>query len=155
MMYYYTLFMYLKYKKLFFMLIFLILFNLFIRPTRGNSFLDIILTTHPEQYGEVTTGPPLLCSDHDTVLCQVHSPSVHQHNTVRLERNFLFADYSTIAHELSLFHWYTIFNGFSTVNDYWLQFSEIGNELVDLHVPLRRVRVRKLVLLKRWAWRRW
>ena len=41
------------------------------KPTRGNNHLDIILTTHSERYNRVHTVPPLVNSDHDTVLCHL------------------------------------------------------------------------------------
>ena len=88
-------------------------------PTRGQSELDIILTTHPERFNRVTIEPPLLNSDHDVVICHMQRASrCALPGALRLERSFLHADYSAIAHHLSLCHWHTIFSGCVTVNDY-------------------------------------
>lgn len=70
------------------------------QPTRGHNFLDVILTTHPERYYDINTSPPLLNSDHDIVTCCVRSERIYSREA-RLERNFLYADYSAIAQGVS------------------------------------------------------
>ena len=40
-------------------------------PTQKQNHLDIILTMHPERYGELYVKLPLLNSDHDTVICHI------------------------------------------------------------------------------------
>ena len=41
------------------------------KPTREASTLELIFTTHPEQFGEVHVEPPIVSSDHDTVICDI------------------------------------------------------------------------------------
>ena len=44
-------------------------------PMHRPNELDIILTTHDEQFGDIIIDPPLLNSDHDIVVCQFYYPS--------------------------------------------------------------------------------
>ena len=80
------------------------------KPTRGNNHLDIILTTHPERYNRFQTVPPLINSDHDTVLCHLQQMIEHKPSTpVRLVRCYNDADYSAIDESLSKCQWRHIF----------------------------------------------
>ena len=36
---------------------------------KGDNYLDLILTTNPEKFSEVTGHPPVLTSDHNLVSC--------------------------------------------------------------------------------------
>ncbi len=138
-------------------------------PTRGSNYLDLILTTHPERYGDTSAEPPLVNSDHDTVICRVLSTAKCS-SSVRSDRCFLLADYGSIAHHLSLHHWPITFSKCVTIDDYWLTLRAVLDELVDKFVPVQtkhretgarchRPRlpkpVRRLVLQKRKAWRCW
>ena len=142
------------------------------RPTRGHNQLDIVLTTHHERFSDVRLVPPLVSSDHDAVICNVHQTAKGS-QPVRLERCFLYANYAAIAHELSKCDWQIIFSNCVSVNDYWLAFYQVLLELVEVFVPIRAKRqgnggfcgnggrtrlpkaIRKLLLIKRRAWRRW
>ena len=44
------------------------------KPTRKQNHLDIILTMHPERYGEVYVKLPLLNNGHDTFICHMKQP---------------------------------------------------------------------------------
>jgi hypothetical protein len=43
-------------------------------PTRGDNYLDIILTTTPSGYSHCYTQPPVASSDHLLVVCQLSNP---------------------------------------------------------------------------------
>ena len=71
-------------------------------PTRGDSELKIILTTYPERYGHISIQSPLICSDHDIVICQVQKPMATLCDDMkRSEICFLNANYGAMAHHLS------------------------------------------------------
>ena len=142
------------------------------KPTRKQNHLDIILTTHPERYGKVYVKPPLLNSDHDTVICHIKQPA-QRNRVTRHERNFVTADCNTIAQHLSKCQWHNIFADCRSVNDYWLALYKVLCELIEMFAPTQTKRqggcasanvsrhtslprvIRKLLLLKRRAWRRW
>lgn len=135
------------------------------KPTRGNNYLDLVLTTHPERFGDVNVVSPLVKSDHDAVICQMSSMANIGH--VRLVRSFYSADYGAMANYLSLCKWQEILKGCISVNDYWAALYSVLSELVDKFVPTTVKResgayhqrlprpVRKMLLSKRKAWRRW
>ena len=134
--------------------------------TRCRRQLDIILTTCSELFGTVSVQPPLISSDHDAMVYLLSDMPVRTVET-KFVRSFVLADYNSIALSLSLMNWPDVFRGCLTVNDYWITFYRILCKLVDQFVPLRIMRrgnrlghrllkpVRKLLLLKRRAWRRW
>lgn len=135
------------------------------RPTRGQNMLDLILTTHPERYGDITIEPPLVNSDHDTIICHMvhlHSPSKA---VLASTRSFDQADFNAIKLHLSRCHWPTLFAGCTTVNDYWSVFFSIMRGLIDAFVPLRHQgqgrksvlpkEIRQAIHAKRRARKRW
>ena len=136
------------------------------QPTRGYRQLDIILTTCPELFGTVSVQPLLISSDHDAVVCLLRSRPKRTVET-KFVRSFVQANYNSIALSLSLMNWPDVFRGFLTANDYWIIFYRILCKLADQFVSLRFMRrgnrlghclpkpVRKLLLSKRRAWRRW
>ena len=44
-------------------------------PTRGSSWLDLILTTYPDMYSKISVHPPLFSSDHDAAVGRLCSAS--------------------------------------------------------------------------------
>lgn len=139
-------------------------------PTRGGNYLDLILTTQPERYSRVYTEPPLVNSDHDTVISHMRSHIRCTPSSTRSVRSFSQANYGAIAQRLSVCHWPTLFKNCNTVDDYWLVLRDMLYELIGVFVPFQAKRsmlstcshrprlprpVRRLILLKRRAWRRW
>ena len=109
------------------------------KTTRKQNHLDIILTTHPERYGEVYVKPPLLNSDHDTAIC--HMKQLTQRNcAIRHERNFIMADYNAIAQHWSKCQWHSIFAASRLVNDYWLGFYKVLCKLIEIFVSIQTKR---------------
>ena len=138
------------------------------KPTRKQNHRDNILTTHPERYGEVYVKPPLLNSDHGTVICHINQPAQHK-RAARHERNFVTADYKATTQHLSKCQWHNIFADCRSVNDYWLVLYKVLCVLKEMFVPMQTKRqggcglvnisrhpslpraIRKLLLLKRCA----
>ena len=100
------------------------------------NHLDIILTTHPERYGEAYVKPPLLNSDHDIIICHIKQPA-QRNRTARHERNFVTADYYAIAQHLSKCQWHNIFADCRSVNDYWLALYKVLCKLTEMFVPMQ------------------
>ena len=142
------------------------------KPTQKQNYLDIILTKHPERYGELYVKPPLLNSNHDSVICHIKQPA-QRNRATRHEKNFFMVDYNAIAQYLSKCQWHNIFANCHSVDDYWLALYKLLRELIEMFVTVQTKRqggcglanvnrhlslpraIRKLLLLKRRAWRRW
>jgi hypothetical protein len=135
--------------------------------TRGGNVLDIILTTCPEQFSVPSIQPPLVNSDHNTVIVFVQMEHVLRVARPRLVRCFPKADYQSMAQYLTTCQWSEIFHSCRTVNDYWCALHAVLSGLIEMYVPLVNVTdncqcrpklpkaLRKLISLKRKARRRW
>ena len=116
--------------------------------------------------------PPLVNSDHDTVLCHLQQMTEHRPSTpVRLVRCYNDADYSATAQSLSKCQWRHIYARCISIDGYWTALNKLLNELAEKFVPMRAVRqddgrasaigkcprlpktVRRFLLLKRRVWR--
>jgi hypothetical protein len=135
-------------------------------PTRGSNLLDLIITTVPEYFADITTQSPLVNSDHDVILCRMLR-GISPQFSVTVERCFQQADFTSMAACLSAIKWCNIYQSCRSVNDYWSAFYNVLWKLIEAHVPTRKVRrggqsrsrlpksVRQLMLAKRKAWRQW
>ena len=79
------------------------LFQIVPGPTRGESELDITLSTQPERQGHISIQPPLICNDHDIVIFQVQKPMATLCDGLkRSEKCFLDANYGAMPFHLLL-----------------------------------------------------
>ena len=139
-------------------------------PTRGTSFLDIILTTSPEAYKHCSTQPPVSRSDHSLVICKLAAPrrysqesAEHRSNVHKMAApNFTLANYDEIARKLSSIDWSALLSRSLYVNDMWNAFSDAILTVIKDNVPLKlsrsmyaKQRHRALFLRKKRRWRKW
>jgi hypothetical protein len=136
-------------------------------PSRNEKFLDLILTTQADNYHSVSMFPPVLSSDHYTILASWRNTCPHAKPTLP-RRNFIRADYQAMTSALLGVHWHVIFNDCESVNDYWNALYCVLTKIIDDYVPVsyhsgRRPadtlhvapEVRAAIIRKRKAWRRW
>ena len=104
------------------------------QPTRGDNYLDLILTTEVSSFSSVTTKPPVSTSDH----CLVHGfwKFVMPPHIRNIRRNFYKANYDIMTNVLATTNWRSIFAECRTVNDYWLSLYNVLMQLIQRHVPL-------------------
>ena len=103
-------------------------------PTKGNSYLDLILTTSPHQFSPVRVCRPAFTSKHSLVSCFWHL-SYCKSSAGEFKRNFTQANYDNIATELSAIDWPYIFARCQSVKDYWDMLYSVLNRLIQVHVP--------------------
>ena len=133
------------------------------QPTRGDNYLDLILTTEVSSFSSVTIQPPVSTNDH----CLVHGfwKFVMPPHIRNIRRNFYKANYDIMANVLATTIWRSIFAECRTDNDYWLSLYNVLMQLIQHHVPLvfdsnRSSKklpksLRLEVLKKRKAWKKW
>ena len=116
--------------------------QLIMQPTRGNNFLDLVLTNSPELFASVTLHPPLGRSDHNMVKCV---KTIHP-KIVKLipKHNFSRTDYTAFSNALANIDWHAFFAGCITIDEYWNKFhfmlSELISELVLKYRPKKTLK---------------
>jgi hypothetical protein len=98
------------------------------KPNRDMNILDIILTTNSEHFTTISIEPPLVCSDHYTVLASFAHARRNTSPAREPARCFSKANYAAIAQYLSTCHWDALFRNCRTVNDYWSVLHLIINQ---------------------------
>ena len=137
-------------------------------PTRGDNFLDLILTTNPEKFSDIENCPPILTSDHNCISCVCHTHMIETINKVTLvEHNFHKCDYAEISSLLASLDWRMQFVDCRSVNEYWNKLYSVLWKIIETHVPVSSTNVvgfrknaisrnvRGAILRKRKAWRKW
>lgn len=139
-------------------------------PTRGDNVLDLVLTTSPEWF-QIPLGvgvqPPLVNSDHNTVVIHMQDHLKVPMSSSKSVRCFYKADYQSMASYLSKCNWSFVFGSCSSVNDYWCALYALLCGLINEFVPIvpRKNRqecrhnlpraLRQLIHRKRKAWKNW
>ncbi len=104
-------------------------------PTRGQNYLDLVLTTNPNAFLTVITKPPIGNSDHDVVKCVLCEQSKSLQDQITY--NFSCVDYAKFSYALSCIDWSAFFAGCNTIDQYWLKFRDLMTDLIDKFVPKR------------------
>jgi hypothetical protein len=133
-------------------------------PTRGNNYLDLIMTTCVNQFNNVTVYSSVHNSDHCLVSCE-WLENFKPTQAFLWKRNFLKADYQTISAALLSLDCYIIFARYKTVNDFWSALYGILTQVINAFVPLSRRYYCKrnhlpsyidvTILRKKKTWRHW
>ena len=124
-------------------------------PTRGNNLLDVILSDNSSQFRNIHSLPPISNSDHVTIVCDMSididtadSLAADPH-TIDLPDNESYkfstykyegADWLNISAALSTVDWRNIFDVCTTVDDCWLCFCEILQDVFNFYIPKKPVR---------------
>ena len=103
-------------------------------PTRGENYLDLILTTNPEKFSEVMVHVPVLTSDHNLVSCTLITETA-ANKPAEEKPNFFRADYTIIHQMLSAVNWRAIFMNYRSVNDYWSAQFKLMWDVISINVP--------------------
>lgn len=112
------------------------------QPTRITStsanILDLVLTTCPDLVSSILYLPGL--SDHCLLHIDLNIPLQATSNTIKTIRDYSKANFNAINCELALFL-DTFLSGFfrRSVNENWNIFKLKVNELLESHIPLKRI----------------
>ncbi|EYC26747.1 hypothetical protein Y032_0010g946 [Ancylostoma ceylanicum] len=115
-------------------------------PTRGNAYLDLLFCNDTFLIRNVQIGAPIGGSDHSTVIFDLNLlvlPEIFEY-----KRDFKNADYSAILEHLANIDWLGSFNMTNTVNEMYETFLAILHHVIELFVPIRKVKLAQLSLPK-------
>ena len=103
-------------------------------PTRGNNILDLVLFSDKYIVKSIRAETPFSTSDHDSIVCEIVKPFVNIGDSIS-KPCFKKADYVLINAFLSTLDWEDIFSDCESVNDYWLAFKGILDNVISNFVP--------------------
>lgn len=109
------------------------------KPTRDDNILDLVLVSSPDLVQSTIYMPGL--SDHRIMNILITLPVLVKSPMSKVIRDFNKADYAGINAKLTIF--FDVFlSSFSSrsVEDNWLLFKQKVTDLINLHVPLLRIR---------------
>ncbi|GMS88844.1 hypothetical protein PENTCL1PPCAC_11019, partial [Pristionchus entomophagus] len=106
-------------------------------PTRGNAFLDLLLTDSDRIVGNLEQLPNYGNSDHSAFKFQLLMRTEPQ--KARYVKNFRKADYAAINSLLSSIDWLLFFNVNETVNEMYEKFILLLEDIIEKSVPLMRI----------------
>lgn len=108
-------------------------------PTRGANILDLVLVSNPDTVKSVSSVEGL--SDHNLVLFNLSIPRPVRQRSIKHIRDYNKANFTKINSELSEFlDYFRRSASLRSVDDNWLLFKNKLTSLVELHVPLVRIR---------------
>ena len=136
-------------------------------PTRGESILDIVLSTNDNQINNVDIGPEFSTSDHKSVFFTIEcNPGVHN-NSYEKVPDFRRADFDKLRTILENTDWSEIY-GTQDVEQAWNMFIDILGNAITEYVPMRdrrpennskpkwwNIDIRNILLAKKRAYRRY
>ena len=136
-------------------------------PTRGESILDIVLSTNDNQINNVDIGPEFSTSDHKSVFFTIEcNPEVHN-NSYEKVPDFRRADFDKLRTILENTDWSEIY-GTQNVEQAWNMFIDILGNAITECVPMRdrrpannskpkwwNIDIRNILLAKKRAYRRY
>jgi hypothetical protein len=118
-------------------------------PTRGSSWLDLILTTFPSFYSNCRVVAPVATSDHDTVVCYINLSKRLKTCSAPVKR----IDYTALQCHLASINWTSIFSVNTDINWMWDAFSSTLVSAIEAcsyytipHSEVTAHRLRKLFL---------
>lgn len=108
-------------------------------PTRGANILDLVLVSNPDIVKSLSSVEGL--SDHNLVLFNLCIPRPVRQRSIKHIRDYNKANFTKINSELSEFlDYFRRSASLRSVDDNWLLFKNKLTSLVELHVPLVRIR---------------
>ncbi|NQY00907.1 MAG: hypothetical protein HRT70_07220 [Flavobacteriaceae bacterium] len=106
------------------------------QPTRENSILDLVFSSHPEIVSNVDIIEPIATSDHNMVLCELNLVDETPVPKVEKVYNYRKADWNSFICLLMQVNWDLIFQC-EKVDDIWLNFTSYLKNIIDAVVPLK------------------
>ena len=113
-----------------------------LKPTRYDNILDLVLSSEENMVDELFVLEHLANSDHNIITWKTTCETVINKN---FRKTFVFhkADYDKINEHFSNYKWEDIFQN-RNANECWMKFLEIAKEVLELYVPTRGQRKRKV-----------
>ncbi|EYC16425.1 hypothetical protein Y032_0033g2652 [Ancylostoma ceylanicum] len=106
-------------------------------PTRGNSILDVILSSSSSlSVNEIL--PPLGYSDHNIITFSIAMKNPDK--CIDKHLDFSMADVAAIKAELSSIDWFQVFANYTDVNDVYTRFIQVLHKTISRFVPYRKPR---------------
>ena len=135
--------------------------------TRGESILDIVLSTNDNQINNVDVGPEFSTSDHKSVFFTIECNTGVHNNSYEKVPDFRRTDFDKLRTILENTDWSEIY-GIQDVEQAWNMFNDIlGNAIIEC-VPMRdrrpannskpkwwNIDIRNILLAKKRAYRRY
>ena len=107
-------------------------------PTRDENILDLVFTNETDLIRNVSVGAPLSSSDHQTVSFFLNSV-VAKRQTRSKMRLWAKSDIGAICSHLEMHDWRNTFRLCKNVDEMWISFRLLCNDLFDAFVPCRKV----------------
>ena len=136
-------------------------------PTRGESILDIVLSTNDNQINNVDIGPEFITSDHKSVFFTIECNTGVHNNSYEKVPDFRRADFDKLRTILENTDWSEIY-GIQDVEQVWNMFIDILGNAITECVPMRdrrpannskpkwwNINIRNILLAKKRAYRRY
>ena len=136
-------------------------------PTRGESILDIVLSTNDNLINNVAIGPEFSTSDHRSVLFTIECNIGLHNNSYERVPDFQRADFNKLRRILENTDWSEIY-GIQDVEQAWNLFIDILRNAIAECVPMRdrrpannakpkwwNIDIRNILLAKKRAYRRY
>ena len=136
-------------------------------PTRGESILDIVLSTNDNQINNVVIGPEFSTSDHKSVFFTIECNTGVHNNSYEKVPDFRRTDFDKLRTILENTDWSEIY-GIQDVEQAWNMFTDILGNAITECVPMRdrrpannskpkwwNIDIRNILLAKKCAYRRY
>ena len=136
-------------------------------PTRGESILDIVLSTNDNQINNVDIGPEFSTSDHKSVFFTIECNTGVHNNSYEKVPDFRRADFDKLRTILENTDWSEIY-GIQDVEQAWNMFIDILRNAITECIPMRdrqpannskpkwwNIDIRNILLAKKRAYRRY
>lgn len=107
-------------------------------PTRGDSILDVILTSAPV-VTSVSFLPLFAIADHSVVAFEAHIPLL-KHRDLPLP-NIIKANYSGLVCYFGSVDWWAAFQGYQNIDDLYKRFCHVVYSGVSSHVHFQSTKV--------------
>lgn len=108
------------------------------KPTRGESFLDLVFCNCDRLVTQLSVTPPIGNSDHATIDFLI---DVGDHaSKPRLVRDFASVDFPAIERYLSDIDWFGSFGSVNSVNEMYEMFLFILHHVMDLFIPMKEIK---------------
>ena len=136
-------------------------------PTRGESILDIVLSTNDNQINNIDIGPEFSTSDHRTVSFNINCKIGQHNNSYEKVPDFQRADFDKLRRILENTDWSEIYRT-QDVEQAWNAFIDILSNAITECIPMRdrrpacvtkprwwNIDIRNILLAKKCAYRRY
>ena len=103
------------------------------QATRGANILGLVISSEEDLVADLRVGSPIGGSDHASIEFMLNM-TWHEKEEINIGLDYRKADYVNIVREMVEIDWNERFRG-KEVNEMWLEFRSIVDELKEKHVP--------------------